>query len=337
MLNNQKLQQLITLLADGEYHSGVALGQRLSVTRSAIWKMINTQFPALGINVERHQHYGYRIPGGIEFLTQDKITAAMHDKQRAACPPIEIHMTIDSTNTYLLQRIKQQPATAHICLAEQQTQGHGRRGRQWHTGFARNIALSCLWHFPQGAQALTGLSLVVGLIVIDALQRLGIQQLQLKWPNDIMWQQRKLAGIGIESSIDNLGVCYAVIGIGLNMQLPNLKQLTITSLPHDSATHWVDLHTVLGKSCSRNQVAGSIIDELLIQLPRFQRCGLVGFKAAWAKHDMLYQQSVDVHTLHDTISGTMCGIDDNGGLILQTSTGKQHFHMGEISVRKKCA
>lgn len=332
---NTNADKLLSILADGQYHLGTTLGKQLSITRSAIWKIIHTQLVPLGIDIECNKQRGYRIPGGLEFLNTDKMLSVMGATQRAQCPPIEIHTTLDSTNTPLLQRIQHQPATAQLCFAEHQTAGRGRRGRQWYSGFARNVLFSCLWHFPQGAQAFNGLSLVVGLIVRQALQRLGAHNLQLKWPNDVMWQQRKLAGIGIESRIDNLGACYAVIGIGINIQLPQFTQVCIEEEYYDTAK-WVDLQSVLGNTCSRNTVAGILIDELLIQLPLFQHHGLAHFKQDWLAHDMLYQQPIDVHTLTETVSGIMNGIDDNGGLILQTATGQQCFHMGEVSVRKKC-
>ncbi|MCD6056350.1 MAG: biotin/acetyl-CoA-carboxylase ligase [Gammaproteobacteria bacterium] len=273
----------------------------------------------------------------IEFLSLEKIRAELGKKYEQQPPPIEILKTIDSTNAYLLRRLKQDPNSPYFCLAEEQTAGRGRRGRAWETGSTRNIALSCLWHFPQGAHTLSGLSLVVGIAVVTALDRLSKHNIMLKWPNDLIWEQQKLAGIAVEISMDNRGGCYAVIGIGLNVNLAEATRQTIEPAAQIAIapTPWVDLHTVLGKPCSRNQVAGFMINELLTQLPLFEKEGLTPFLTAWSQKDMLYGQAVEVYTVNERIPGIMSGIDEQGALILQTEQGKQTFQMGEVTVRRK--
>ena len=335
-MNKKNTSAILSLLSDGQYHSGQALGQTLSITRSAVWKTIKTHLMPLGIEVESAKGQGYRIPGGIEYLCAEKIRSFLNPTYQEKCPPIHILQEIDSTNAYLLKQTKAQPDNTQFCLTEQQTKGRGRRARQWHMGFMRNIALSCLWHFPNSLDQLSGLSLVAGIAIANALQRFGAHSIGIKWPNDIVWQHRKLAGIAVEVSVDNLGACYAVIGIGLNVHLSKMDLDRIEQIQHHTLTNTpVDLQTIMGSACSRNQIAGLIIDELLTQIALFKQQGFAPFQQAWHQYDILYQQTIDVHTLNAVTTGTMCGIDEKGGLILKANDQKQHFYMGEVSVRKK--
>lgn len=182
------LNQLLHLLADGEFHSGTALGRHLSMTRAAVWKQLKG-VEALGVNLHRVRGRGYRISGGLDLLDVEAI-----QRQLPILDPsfnVQLHMSLPSTNQTLMQHQQQRSIHGDVVLAEVQTSGRGRLGRQWQSPFGQNVALSLGWHFHGGAVALEGLSLVVGLALTHALADMGVKQVQLKWPNDVLVDGKK--------------------------------------------------------------------------------------------------------------------------------------------------
>jgi BirA family biotin operon repressor/biotin-[acetyl-CoA-carboxylase] ligase len=269
-------------------------------------------------------------------LSEQAIRAYL-SPSHAQNPQCAIHIldTVDSTNTYLLTQAKQGVKPLPLfCLTQQQTAGRGRDTKRWHMGKSGNIALSGLWCFPEGAQTLNGLSLIAGLAVAEAVQRMGANHVGVKWPNDVLWQaKQKLAGIAVEVSM-NHDICHAVIGVGLNIHLSDADHRQILALQAKAhPTPPADLTTLMGKPVNSNQVVALLIETLLHYVSRFKQTGLAGFEQAWQKQDILRGRAIDVHTINETVSGTMCGIDEKGRLILATPTGQQHFYMGEVSVR----
>ncbi|MGY8862292.1 MAG: biotin--[acetyl-CoA-carboxylase] ligase, partial [Pseudomonadales bacterium] len=235
------LNQLLHLLADGQFHSGTDLGQHLNMSRAAVWKQLKG-VEALGVKLHRVRGRGYRISGGLDLLDVEAI-----QRQLPVLDPtfnVQLQMSLPSTNQTLMQRQQQQSIHAEVILAEVQTSGRGRLGRHWQSPFGQNIALSLGWSFVGGAAALEGLSLVVGVALAQALGDLGVHQVQLKWPNDVLVGGKKLAGILLEMRGDATGPCNVVIGIGLNVHLT-----------HDDAIDqpWVSL-AQLGYRLSRNDI-----------------------------------------------------------------------------------
>ncbi len=323
----QQTRQIFSLLADGKFHSGEEIGSILGVTRSAVWKTLARNTQRYGIEIESVRGRGYRIPGGIEFLDEQQIKNHLSTDVRAQLSDIALFESVDSTNTQLLEQAKHDGGQSGLVyLAEQQTHGRGRRGREWFTPYASNIALSLLWQFANGPSALAGLSLVVGISVVKALQRYGLNELGLKWPNDVLWHQRKLAGILVEMFVDGLGVCHAVIGVGLNLKLPESTQTQITQ-------PWTDIETITGQPVQRNKITALILDELLCALPRFEEEGFSGFLSSWQMLDVLNGKEIKVLTQRDEIHGIAQGVDELGGLQLNVNGQAHVFSSGEVSVR----
>ncbi|MGD9152746.1 MAG: biotin--[acetyl-CoA-carboxylase] ligase [Gammaproteobacteria bacterium] len=256
---------------------------------------------------------------------------------------IEIFEQIDSTNTYLTQRamssktkqgeIYHQIRTEcesgiYICLAEQQTGGKGRLGRQWFSPFGANIYLSILWPFARGVGSLAGLSLVVATVIIDTLHSLGVEDVGLKWPNDVLWQGRKLAGVLVEIVGEAYGINNAVIGVGLNVNMPIAAEKVIDQ-------SWVDLHRIMGKLFNRNQLAGLLINQLVDKLGLFQQAGLAAFMQKCEQLDLCLNQPICIVTPDGKVTGVARGIDEHGYLRLETQPGKiKIFPAGEISLRQ---
>jgi len=245
---------------------------------------------------------------------------------------LEIFETIDSTNDYLLEKIKKikkikeikKSPSGWVCLAEQQTAARGRRGRTWFSPVGSSIACSLLWHFPKELLDISGLAIAVGVIVLRALKKYGIyldtqSNIQLKWPNDILFEGRKLAGILLERVGHSV-----VIGVGLNSNLP--KPLI--------NPEWIDLAEIIGQPIARSHFAGVLINELLTNLTYYQEKGLSGFIQEWRQHDFLADKNVMVTMPHKTILGQAKGISESGELLVLDNTNNlQQFSYGEVSVR----
>lgn len=318
-----QIRRILNLLADGQFHSGEQLGAALGVSRSAVWQTLKRLLdPTLELHAVRGR--GYRIAGGLELLDANSIVTAINDPALAKQIALEIHDTIDSTNSYVLSKINNPPGL--VCVAEQQTAGRGRRGRTWFSSFGKNIALSMLWHFPGGSTTLAGLSLVIGIAVVNALNNYGIHDVALKWPNDVIYHQHKLGGILIEIAGDAGGPCQVVIGIGLNVAITSVAENAINQA-------WTDVHTITGKNPQRNRLIGLLLRELLLILPQFQTHGLAAFANRWQQLDVLYDRPIVLETGGKQIHGIAAGIDSVGNLLVNNNGELQRFHSGEVSVR----
>lgn len=315
---------LLSLLADGRFHSGEELGRALGVSRSAIWKQLK-QLEKLQIPLFSVPGRGYQIPDGLALLDRESLLAHMGGAD-GRFDRIEIFPELDSTNRYLLDRARESPGQVAACLAEYQSAGRGRRGRTWVSPFAANLYLSLLWPFAPGTGGLSGLSLAVALTVCEALEAMGLAAASLKWPNDILVDGRKLAGILLEIVGEAGGPCQVVIGIGLNVRMPKSQGQGIDQ-------PWVDLQTVLGRLPCRNELAGRVLSGLVRMLPRFEREGLAPLLQAWQLRDGLMGRTVNLALPNETIPGRWAGIDSDGAGLLDTEQGRRRVLAGEVSLR----
>lgn len=325
-----KKKLLLQILADGQFHSGTELAGQLGLSRSAVWKHING-LEEQGIVITAVTGKGYRLHTALELLDQSLIHALLNLATQQCLTELEIHDQIDSTNSYLVALSHTKPDTsAIVCLAEQQTAGKGRRGRQWISPFGSNIYASIVWKFEQGPTNLSGLSLAIGVAVIKALQIHGIQGAGLKWPNDIYWRQRKLGGILVEVSGESDGPCHAVIGLGLNLFLADQDGSEIKQ-------DWVDINEILGQThqLSRNQLVATLIEQLLAVISQYTDASFVLYRDQWRQFDCMQGQQVSLYMGNTKIDGTVIGINDDGLLLLQTGSGTvQSFASGEVSFRR---
>ncbi len=205
---------ILQTLSDGEFHSGEALGNALGISRAAIAKHIKS-LSEWGVDIYRIQGRGYQMARPMPLLDEAKLMVGSVQK-------LELIPVIDSTNQYLLDRVNESEK-GRICLAEYQTNGRGRRGRQWISPFGSNLYLSMYWRLDAGMAAAMGLSLVIGIAAVEALEAMGIEGVKLKWPNDLYYQDKKLAGILVEMSGQAGGAAHLVIGMGLNIGMPDVQ------------------------------------------------------------------------------------------------------------------
>ncbi|MGZ5056369.1 MAG: bifunctional biotin--[acetyl-CoA-carboxylase] ligase/biotin operon repressor BirA [Methylobacter sp.] len=322
---SDKQKRILNLLADGEFHSGTELADTIGISRSAIWKQLNG-LAELGLQHSAVSGKGYRLDNPLELLDASKINEVVTDQVSALISLFEIHDQIDSTNRYLVERSQNNGLSGSVCFAEYQTAGKGRRGRQWVSPYGSNIYLSILWRFQQGPAAISGLSLAIGVAVIRALKQYQISDIGLKWPNDIYSQGKKLGGILVEVSGETDGPCSAVIGLGLNLFLPETQAESITQA-------WTDLTKIIGQSqLSRNQLAGILLNHLLPVIAEYESVGIQAYLDEWRSYDCLSGKSATLFIGQQQFEGIVQGIDDSGMLLIKRPDGNvQTFASGEVS------
>ncbi|MBZ3683962.1 bifunctional biotin--[acetyl-CoA-carboxylase] ligase/biotin operon repressor BirA [Providencia huaxiensis] len=313
--------QLIDILADAQVHSGEQLGEQLGMTRSAINKHIKT-LRSWGLNIETIAGKGYKLPYQINLLSKEAI------KKQVDGVNIIVEPVIDSTNQYMLERINSLKS-GDTCLAEYQSAGRGRRGRQWISPFGCNLYLSMYWKLDQGPAAAVGLSLVVGIVIAEALNKISQDKVKVKWPNDLYMNDKKLAGILVELTGKTGDAAHIIIGIGINigMNKNNIENAnTITQ-------EWSSLRDEV-ENIERNELSANIIKSLRKSLVIFEREGLEPFLERWFKLDNFLNRPVKLLIGNDVITGVERGINDQGALLLQKDNDEIIPYIGgEISLR----
>lgn len=323
---SKKTEQLRNLLlhrlADGGTYSGEQLGQLLGISRAAVANYIQF-FTDLGLDIFRVRGKGYRLANKLQLLDQSLIQSQLKEEFADA---LEVLNVVDSSNDYLKSRLGSL-RKGHVCLAEAQTAGRGRHGRTWVSPLGASLYLSIYWSFREGYQALAGLSLAIGVAVARALTDCGVVGCQLKWPNDVYLTGRKLAGILIEVEGQIGAACDTIIGIGLNIRLPD----AVKGIDQP----WTDLYQSGGVEICRNQLAGELINQLHQVLLEFEQSGLGSFIKQWQQLDIYADAPVQLIMGDKTIEGIGRGINESGALMLQLDGEIKAFHGGEISVRPK--
>lgn len=319
-------ERILRLLSDGRFHSGAALGETLGIGRSAAWKHIRA-IRELGLDVFAVRGKGYRLSAPVELLDRQQIMRRLEPRNAGRLRGVEVFFEIDSTNRYLMDHAARGGERPWLCFAESQSAGRGRRGRQWASPFAANLYFSLLWRFELGADVLAGLSLAAGAAIAEALHRMGIEGIGLKWPNDLFHQNRKLGGLLIEVSGEASGPWDAVIGVGINLEMPRIAGRGIDQ-------PWTDLNTAAGRSLGRNRAAAAVVDALLDALPRFERHGFAPFRALWTRYDITLDRMVSLHTGNGRVeTGRARGVGEQGALLLECDGIVRGVTCGDISLR----
>ena len=317
-------------LADGQFHSGEALAEALGVSRGAVWKAVKS-LRDLGATVHAVRNRGYRLAKSSEALAAAPILANLSGDVQKRVKRLEVVWSVDSTNTVLLDRTGPPNGSSEVMLAEYQTAGRGRRGRPWLAPPGGSICLSFSWNFRDVPEDLGALGLVIGMCELRALRKLGVTNAKLKWPNDLLVDDRKLGGILIELRAESDGPAYVVVGIGLNVALGSalLEKIAATGL---TAT---DLVTAGLAQPSRNAVAAAILDACVQGLLEFERAGIRPFIEAWSEADALRGRMVNVRGATGEVArGLVRGVDLHGALLVETlDEGLKKFISGEVSVR----
>ncbi|MCX7077909.1 MAG: bifunctional biotin--[acetyl-CoA-carboxylase] ligase/biotin operon repressor BirA, partial [Pseudomonas sp.] len=238
--------------------------------------------------------------------------------------PVMVFDSIDSTNAEALRSIERGVAAPFIVLAERQTAGRGRRGRKWASPFAENIYYSLVLRIDGGMRQLEGLSLVVGLAVMQTLRESGVRGAGLKWPNDVLVGQKKIAGILLELVGDPADVCHVVLGVGVNVNMQATEEVD---------QQWTSMRLEAGNTFDRNHLVASLGMVLQRYLNRHQESGFAAIQAEWEQNHLWQGCAVSLIAGVNQIDGIVMGIDRQGGLRLKVGNVEKVFNGGELSLR----
>ncbi|SFQ17060.1 BirA family transcriptional regulator, biotin operon repressor / biotin-[acetyl-CoA-carboxylase] ligase [Geopseudomonas sagittaria] len=309
--------QLLRLLADGRFHSGEELGQRLGISRSAVWKQLQQLQIDSEVRLHRVRGKGYRLEQPLSLLSAEAIRARLPGRR------VWVEDRVDSTNALALRYL-----TCHeppfVVLAEAQTAGRGRRGRHWVSPYGENLYFSQVIRIERSATQLQALSLVVGVAVLRTLRQLGVAGVGLKWPNDLLVEGKKIAGILLELSGDPADVCQVVIGVGINA---NMR--AGSGIDQD----WTSVCLETGRQVERSELAAALAVELEQVLRVHCEQGFAAFHGEWeASHAWQGREVRLISGVHE-IGGTVLGVTIDGGLRLAGEGGEQVYSGGELSLR----
>lgn len=315
---------MLVLLASGRAMTGPELASELGVSRAAVWKQIETWRKA-GLDIDSGPQ-GYRLARPLEPLDVGQIRAALPNPVRNRLGALENYWRLDSTSSELARRTAGLPDLSFV-FADWQQAGRGRRGRQWLSPPAINLQFSCLKRFAGGYAGLSGLSLAAGVAAARALENCGVSGVTLKWPNDLIHDDAKLGGILVELGGEFMGPCHAIIGIGINVHLPEGVRAALDRPCTDLAG------LCGGNAPSRNVLATALVARLVEALEMFDASGFAAFAQAWTKRDALAERRIRVEGAHGTFDGVAAGVDARGALRVRTREGLRAMDSAEVTVR----
>lgn len=325
-LFNETLCQLLYQLKPRTCVSGSTLGEALGVSRTAIWKQIS-QLIALGVPIQRHKQIGYELMTASCLLDEDIIRQFLEPVTFHEPLRLQVLPAVNSTN----RQLKEMPRGpfVDVCCAEMQTAGHGRFGRPWHSPFGENIYCSARWHLPCDLSFLAGLSLVVSLAVMTLFDQMNISKdIFIKWPNDLLWQGKKLCGILIEVVAESNGYATVIIGVGINVNSAAAKD-------RETNPTWTSLHDITGKYFDRNRIIALLLKSLEEHIQRFMKEGFTAFLPQWEPVDYLKDKPIQVVRHDQVTAGIAQGIDEQGQLVVRDENMTMHFFStGDASIVK---
>ena len=319
--------QALRRLADGRFHSGEDMARALGRSRATLCEALK-KAPELGVELFSVPGKGYRLATPIEFLDH----AAISKRLQADDPRIRLEIVdeIDSTSTRLLELASQGAASGTCLAAEWQNSGRGRRGRTWISSLGGSLTFSLLWRFERGAGHLGGLSLAVGAAIARALTECGVERVQVKWPNDVVVDLRKLAGILVETSGESQGPSVAVVGVGVNYRLGERALERIDQPVSDVARCAPSLP-------SRSALLARLLGALTHGLDEFERRGFAASRDAWrAMHAYQGRRVRVLPPREPPFEAEVVDVAPDGELVVLRDDGRTvNLSSAEISLRGK--
>lgn len=316
---------IVKALAKGGFVSGQSLADELGVSRAAVSNHVSS-LSKMGLDIFKVRGKGYQLAAPIAMLDLEQVQQTL--KALGKTNEIEVHNIIDSTNNYLLRKLPHQIHQGQVCLAEFQEAGRGRRGKQWLSPFGSHLYLSMYHKLELGMSQAMGLSLVSALAVKDTLQSLYQISVQLKWPNDVYVEGKKIAGILIDLEGQAIGDCHSVIGIGLNVQMPD-------STADQIDQPWTDIASIVNEVVDRNALAATLIGFLDARIKQQKETGLKSMLTEWHRHDIFLDKPIDLLTGNKTVAGICRGINEQGAMLMEVDGEIKTIYGGEVSVRSR--
>lgn len=317
------LVQVTKFLNDHQFHDGTSIGDKLNITRAAVWKVIK-KLEAYNIPIKSVKGKGYILEEPFILLDQVRIKSLLQSK----LVHIELLEEVGSTNQYL-KVFSLHKNKIVVCVAEMQTEGRGRFDRYWHSPFGQNLYFSLRYPFHKDISELSGLSLVVGLATCKAIETAChlTDGLRIKWPNDIVVNHKKLSGSLVEIQAESHGLCNVIIGIGMNI---NMQNDTDKKIQQD----WTSVSAETKRYHDRNELCALLIDQLATYLKRFEEKGLKDFVTEWKAKDYLLNKTVRLKSGQNIFEGKGMGINVHGHLMLKLSDGTEKaFATGDTTLR----
>ncbi|MGL4838416.1 MAG: bifunctional biotin--[acetyl-CoA-carboxylase] ligase/biotin operon repressor BirA [Shewanella sp.] len=311
-------RQILSLLSGAGFVSGEQLAGDLGISRAAVNKHIEA-LSAYGVAIYSVKGRGYKLANAISLIDAGRLVQSIDNR----CFYFD---EIASTNGFMLSHTAELK-NGDVCVAEYQSAGRGRRGRNWVSPYGHHLYFSLFWSFPRGMAQAMGLSLVVACTLVEVLKSYGVGQIGVKWPNDIYLNDKKLAGILIEMSGQADSECQLIIGIGVNMAMPE-EQAKAIDQP------WSDLSGI-AIQLDKTQLVIALQKQLKRDIQLFEREGFAAFKTRWQTADLFYGKDIRLLMGDTVIDGVCRGVDAQGGVLLQTADGLKAFIGGEISLRPR--
>ena len=318
--------QALRALADGKFHSGEEIARSLGRSRTTLSDALKVA-AEMGVELFSVPGRGYRLAQPLEFLDAAMLARSLEGTGVG----VVIADQVDSTSTRLMAMAAEGAASGTCLAAEWQSAGRGRRGRSWVSSLGGSLTFSLLWRFERGAGHLAGLSLAVGVAVARALAGQGVPRAQVKWPNDVVVDFRKIAGILVETTGDIQGPSVAVVGVGVNYRLP---ERTLDGI--DQAVTDVWSCAAPGAAPSRNALLAALLAELASTLRRFEASGFAAERDAWRSLHAYHGRAVRVLPAHEpAFDAVVADVAPDGALVVTLPDGRSlALASAEISLRR---
>lgn len=311
-------RQILALLSSGQFVSGEQLATELGISRAAVNKHIDA-LETYGVAIYSVKGRGYKLANPISLIDASLLVQSIDNR----CFYFD---EIASTNGFMLDHTTELK-NGDVCVAEYQSAGRGRRGRIWVSPYGHHLYFSLFWTFPQGMAQAMGLSLVVACTLVEVLKSFGVENIGVKWPNDIYLDNKKLAGILIEMSGQADSLCQLIIGVGVNMAMSEAQGKGIDQ-------PWSDLSELVDMP-DKTALVIALQKQLKRDIQLFEREGLAAFKTRWQAADLFYGREICLLMGEKSVEGICRGVDEQGAVLLETADGVQAFIGGEISLRAR--
>jgi BirA family biotin operon repressor/biotin-[acetyl-CoA-carboxylase] ligase len=309
-------EEILRLLKDHSsgFLSGEEISRRLKVTRAAIWKRVK-HLRALGYEIEASTRTGYRLIRSPDLLTPSEVRPSLRTKWMGRT--IHHFHSMDSTNSMAYQLALQGAEEGEIVVAESQKKGRGRLGRKWFSPPLSNLYLSVILRPEIPPQQASLITLMAAVATAGAIHKFSGLQPTIKWPNDILLRNRKVAGLlnEIHSEMDRIH--FVVLGVGVNL---NMDEKMFSKEIRGLAT---SLKREMGQSISRKAFLQTLLEELEMWYEAFLREGASPVLKAWREKAKIQGRPVKVISFGEVLVGTAIDVDSDGALVLETKEGER--------------
>lgn len=326
---NTKQIILETLEQESGFFSGEALSQKCGVSRTAVWKQIQ-KLQEEGYDIESQRKLGYRLLSRGDVLNEQEIRRRLSEETSKWYPNIFCFDEIDSTNLEARRKILKGHGNGTVIVSEMQSAGKGRLGRHWESPKGTGIWFSVILEPGVSLQETSQYSFVMAVAVAEAIRKVTGLPAELKWPNDILIDGKKVCGILLELVAELTQVQQLIVGIGVN------ANQEMTDFPEDVRKKATSLAVVSGETVKRTELLGTILEKIQENCILLEKKGFKEIRTKWMDLSCVIGKEVQVVKSGDVLLyGIAEGIDESGALLVQTESGTEHIIAGDVSLRAK--